>query len=59
MSGSKKERNPKKPAGVKRKPRKRMSYAQAVKVLVKHKIIRSKRDLEQQPASSGFLLGAI
>jgi len=37
-----------------------MTYDQAVKVLLKHKVIRSKRDLEGDASrSGGLLLGAI
>lgn len=45
---------------VKRTRRKAMTYDQAVKVLLKHKVIRSKADLEGDATrSGGLLLGAI
>ena len=55
------KRKPKTKPKTRRPRRRRMTYDEAVKVLIKHKVIKKKSDLyaPQSRGSGGLLLGAI
>lgn len=63
MLTSRRKDGRKTPKGRKRraqKPRKKMTYEQAIKVLIKHKILSSRRELvNSSRGSGGLLLGTI